>query len=506
MNLGTMLETVAGQYGDKTAISLGEQHYSYNRLDEESNRVANALLGMGISRGDRVALLLPNCPEFVMIYFGVVKAGAVAVPLDVKYKPIELTALFADCMPRVLFTEISLLDMVTRTLPEWGTIKRVVAVGDGDTGTFVGYQEMIAGSQGLQPGVAVEPGDPAHIAYTSGPTLAPRGVVLSHGSLVVEAQIAADGFRQTADDVAVLFALPMHHAFGLVVIMLTSLYRGSRVIMLSGLSIGNLLELMERDKATMFMAVPFVYALIINFAGEERARRDLSSLRVCGSAGAALPVEIMESFKGHYGHDIIDFWGMTESGGDITCQSPDGELKPGSVGRVLPGWEIKIVDDDGRQLPVRQPGEIIARGPVMAGYYNNPQATARALRESWLYTGDTGWLDEDGELFLTGMNKDMIIAKGQNIYPSDIEAVLGTHPGVAEVAVVGVPDEVRGQIVRAVVHLRAGETVTEQELKRFCQKRLANYKVPKQVVFVDTVPRTVDGAVDKDKLRQTGRA
>jgi len=251
----------------------------------------------------------------------------------------------------------------------------------------------------------------------------------------------------------------------------------------------------------MFMAVPFVHALVVNLAEEEGAKRDLSSLRLCGSAGAALPVDILEKFQKYYSLGIVDFWGMTESTAQVTCQSVDGRGKPGSVGKALPGWELKIVDDDGRELPPNQPGETIVRGPIMTEHYNNPQATAEAIKNGWLYTADIGRVDEEGWLFLlAGRKKDVIIAKGQNIYPSDIEQVLASHPKVAEVAVVGIRDEMRGETPRAIIRLKAGEVATEQEIKKFCLKRLANYKVPREVIFTDSLPRTADGKIDKESL------
>jgi len=194
---------------------------------------------------------------------------------------------------------------------------------------------------------------------------------------------------------------------------------------------------------------------------------------------------------------------LTESAAQVTCQSPDGAGKPGSVGKALPGWELKIVDDDGRELPPDQPGEIVVRGPIMNGYYNNPQATAEMIKNGWLYTGDMGKLDEEGRLFLVaGRKKDMVIAKGQNIYPSDIEQVLASHPKVAEAAAVGIPDEARGESPRAFIKLRTGEVATEQEIKKFCLERLANYKVPRETIFVGSLPKTADGRIDKNSLRE----
>jgi long-chain acyl-CoA synthetase len=504
MNLKQMLEQSAKRYGGKTAVAMGDSRLSYARLDEASNKVANALIGMGVSKGDRVAILLPNSPEFVAIYFGVVKIGAIAVPLDIRYKMDELASLFDDFQPKVLVSESPTLEPIIPTLGRFSYIEQVIDLSGEYKGKFLSYQEIMSASPAQAVKAELEPGDIAHIAYTSGPTLRPRGVVLSHQSLVQEAVISAKGFRQTDKDIVVLFALPMHHAFGLVVVLLTAIAKGSTVVMLAGLSIDSLLEVIEREKATIFMAVPFVHTLIVNAAEAEGIHHDLSSLRLWGTAGAAMPANIGQKIKQHFGLSAVDFWGMTESSAHVTCQSVDGARKTGSVGRVLPGWELKIVDDNGRQLPLNQPGEIIVRGPIMKGYYNNPEATAQVVKDGWLYTGDLGKIDEDGEVFLTGRSKDIIIVKGQNVYPSDIEEVLYTHPKVAEAAVVGIPDEIRGETIKAFISLKEGEVAAEQEIKRFCLERLANYKVPKEVIFTGSLPKTAAGRIDKQSLIRLG--
>ncbi len=500
-NLRLLLETAAKRYGGKTAVVMGERRLSYAQLDEAANKVANALLGMGVRKGDRVAMLLPNSPEFAAVYFGVVKIGGIAVPLDTKYKLAELTSLFNDSQPRVVVAESPLLGPIVPALPGFKSIAGVIEVGSGYKGQFLSYQEIMATSPAELAAVVLEGEDTAHIAYTSGPSFNPRGVVMSHQALVREAAISGDGFQQTDKDIVVLFALPMHHAFGLVVVLMTAITKGSTVVILGGLSISGLFELIEREKATIFMAVPFVHALIVNTAETEGIHHDLSSLRLWGTAGAAMPANIWQKIKQHFGLSAVDFWGMTESAAHVTCQPPDGAGKPGSVGKALPGWELKIVDDDGRELPPNQPGEVVVRGPIMKGYYNNPQATAAVIKNGWLHTGDLGKVDEEGWLFLlAGRKKDMLIAKGQNIYPSDIEQVLASHPKVAEVVVVGVPDEIRGEAPRAFIRLKAGEVAKEQEIKRFCLERLANYKVPREFIFADSLPKTADGKVDKKSL------
>ena len=503
MNLKAMLEKTAKHYGEKTAITLGDRRLSYAGLDEASNKIANALIKMGVGKGDRVAMLLPNSLEFAVIYFGIIKIGAIAVPLDTKYKVDELASLFGNSQPKVLVAENPLLEPLVSILPRFKYIKHIIGSGSQYEGRFHSYQEIMATGLTREVRVEPEPEDIASIAYTSGPTFRPRGVMLSHQNLVMNLAISAEKFQQTAEDVALLFALPLHHVVGLEAVLLTSIYKGSTVVMLPGLSISGLMETISEERATIFMGVPFIFILMVREAEEEGIKCDLSSLRLCCVGGAPTPTKVMKRFKQLYGLDIVQFWGLTEATAHVTCQPVDGTGKLGSVGKALPGWKVKIVDDNGKEVPPSKAGEIIVNGPIMKGYYDNPQATAETIRNGWLYTGDIGRVDEDGELFIVGRKKEMIIVKGQNIYPSDIEEVLYTHPKVAEAAVVGVPDELRGEVVRAAVSLKAGEVATELEIKQFCLERLANYKVPKQVIFWDSLPKNpATGKIRKEDLKK----
>lgn len=497
-----MLREAAQKYKSKTALTMGNQRLSFAELDQASNKMANALVGLGVNKGDRVAMLLSNSPEFVISYFGVVKCGAIAVPLDTKYKLTELKALFADCQPNILISEDPYLAPVAVALPQLSSIKYVIEVSCNGEGRAESYRNIMATASAEDIDIALSPDDVAHIAYTSGSSLFPKGVMLTHGGLVAEAEISGDGFQQTERDKVVLFALPLHHAFGLVVVVLTSLVKGSEVIILPGLSISGLMEIIERERVTMFMAVPFVHALVVNQAEEKGISHDLSSLRLCGSAGAALPQDIAHRFQKCFGLKIIDFWGQTEASAHVTCQSLNGNVRAGSVGKVLPGWELKVVDNNGKELVIGQRGELVVRGPIMKGIYNNPQITSSVIRDGWLHTGDIGELDAEGNVYLFGNNKGMFIVKGQNIFPGDIEAILKAHPSIAEVVVVGVPDDIRGSIVRAAIRVKKGEIVTEQEIKHLCMEHLANYKVPKQVVFVDAFPRTADGKIDREAIKR----
>ncbi|GAH90800.1 unnamed protein product, partial [marine sediment metagenome] len=286
-----MLEAAAKHYGGKTAIALGDRRLSYAELDEASNKVANALMKMGVSKGDRVAMLLPNSPEFAVIYFGITKIGAVAIPLDTKYKVGELASLFDDSRPKVLVTESPFLEPLVPILPRFKYIEYVIDLGSKYEGRFLSYQEIMATGSARKVEVEPEPEDIANIAYTSGPAFRPRGVMLSHQDLVTEATISGDGFRQTDEDVTVLFALPMHHVVGLVIILLTSLAKGSTVVMLPGLSISGLMETIEKERSTIFIGVPFVFALMVHMAEEEGVKHDLSSLRLCCVGGAPMPTD-----------------------------------------------------------------------------------------------------------------------------------------------------------------------------------------------------------------------
>ena len=502
MNFKLMLEETVNRFAGRTAIISGERRVSYAELDEASNKVANALLKMGVRKGDRVATLLANSPEFATVYFGVIKAGGIAVPLDIRYKIEELASLFGNCQPRVLVAESDLLEPLVPVLSRFDSIKHVIDLDSKYEGQFPSYQEIMATSPPQKVEVALEPDDIGTISYTGGPTNHPRGATLSHYSLFTEAIISADGFEQTDKDIVMLFALPMYHMFGLASVLLTSVYKGSTVVIVpgTGRSITSFLETIERERGTIYMGVPYIYALAINVAEREGVNYDLSSIRLWCSGGATLMTDIIQQFKQYYGADILDIWGLTEAVSHVTYHPVNGMRKLGASGKALPGWEIKAVDDNGSELPPNQPGEIIVRGPIMQGYYNNPQATAEVIKNGWLYTGDIGSIDEDGYLFLSGMKKDVIILKGQNVYPSDIEEVLCSYYKVAKAVVVGIPDKLRGEIVGAIIKLKRRFTATEQEIKSFCQERLADYKLPKKIIFTKSLLKSATAKIGKKKL------
>ncbi len=488
-----MLAGTAEKRPDKTAIIMGERRVTFAQLEADSSRVASALIKSGFKKGDRAAMIQSSNPEFVSVFFGILKAGGITVPLDSRYVAGELAALFNDCQPKVLFIEEPILEPLVSSLSRFKSIEHVITVYAKPEGKFTRYKDILAGSRPEKAGVKIEPEDIAIISYTGGPTMSPHGVVLSHRSVCIEAISSAETMKQSEKDVMMLFALPMYHQFGLTAVLVASIYTGNPIVAVpgTGRSVNSFMEAVQREKGTIYCGVPYIYSLMSNVARREGIRYDLSSLRLCISGGAPLEPDVIRLFRQHYGLNISDVYGQTETVCHITQMPADGSGPPGSSGKALPCWEIKIFDENDCELPRGEVGEIVTRGPVMTGFYNKPEATARVFRNDWLHTGDTGWMDEEGFLFITGRTRRMLILKGQNIFPADIEEVLSTHPKVAEAKVIGVIDSVRGETVKALVKLKPGESAGEQEIRQFCQGRLADYKIPREVEFVETIPEEI---------------
>ncbi|MDO8568847.1 MAG: AMP-binding protein [Dehalococcoidales bacterium] len=500
MDLVLMLDKAVKQYRAKTAIMLNEHRLSYAALDEASNMIANALIGMKVKKGDRVAMLIGNRPEFASVYFGIIKIGAIAVPLDTRYKLTELASICGNCRPRVMISENPVPGLTPAVAP-FDFLEQVITVNPAEG--FTSYQQIMSTSPAGAPGVSISPEDIATISYSGGPAVHPKGACITHHSLVTEAALSGKAFHQTAEDVVMLFALPLYHMYGLSATTLTSIHCGSTVVVVpgTGVSIGSLMETIEREKGTILHAVPYIYALAAKVARREGIKNDLSSLRLYISGGAPLSVSTVQQFKQYYGKTVADIYGLTEAICQVSCPLFDGDDKIGSAGKPLPGFEVRIVDDSGKEVPANHSGEIIVKGHIMKRYYNTLQATATAIRNGWLHTGDIGKLDKDGFLFITGRKKRMIILKGQNVYPAEIEEVLSTHPSVAESKVIGVSDRLRGEIVRAFIRLKPGTEATEPEIRRFCQERMADYRVPREIVFTNALPQTTPARFGEKELK-----
>jgi long-chain acyl-CoA synthetase len=490
-DLRSLLADTTRRGGGKTAIVMGNRQVTFAELEADANRVARALMNMGVKKGDRVATIQNSNPEFVSIFFGIMKAGGIAVPLDARYVPDELDSLFNDCRPRVLVVEDPPLQSLMPAMERFDSIDNIITVNQKCEGVrFTSYQDILTKNSPDEINVPLEPEDIAIISYTGGPTLNPYGVALSHQSVCTEVVNSAVTMVQTEKDVMVEFALPMYHQFGLTAVLLASIYIGNKLVVVpgTGRSIDSFMEVVDREKGTIYCGVPYIYSLMTNVARREGIKEDLSSVRLWVSGGAPLEPAVIRLFKQHCGFNIIDVYGQTETVCHITMMPGDGTGPIGSSGKPLPCWEIKIFDTNDKELPPGEEGEIVTRGPLMTGFYNKPEATASVMRNGWLHTGDTGRMDAEGFLYITGRSRRMLILKGQNIFPADIEAVLVGHPMIAEARVMGSIDLVRGETVKALVKLKPGATATEHEIRQYCQGRMADYKLPREIEFVETMP------------------
>jgi long-chain acyl-CoA synthetase len=493
MELKSILENAANRLGDKTALIFGEGRVSFASLEADANRFANALVKLGVKKGDRVAMLLTNSPEFVAAFFGIMKAGAIAVPLDTRYVFDELKSLCDDCTPSVFIIEEPPLASLAAAIPEFRSVRHVITLNYPEDEKFISYEKIMAENPASSVKTDIDPDDIAIISYTGGPTYKPHGVALSHRSVHTEVINSAATFEQTEDDVFMLFALPMYHQFGLTAVLLASIHTGNTIVVVpgTGRSIESFMEAVEREKGTMYCGVPYIYSLMVNVAKRVGVKHDLSSLRLLASGGAPLEPVVIRQFRKYFGLDIRDIYGQTESVCHVCVMPIHGTGRIGSSGKPLACWEMKIFDENDSEMPPGREGEIVLRGPFMSSFYGKPEATAMTLRNGWLHTGDMGWIDEQGYLFITERQRRMLILKGQNIFPADIEAVLETHPKIAEARVMGSIDLIRGETVKAIVRLKPGETATEQEIRQYCQGRLADYKLPREVMFVDVMPEVI---------------
>ena len=462
MNLARILTDGAAAYGHRPALWFGGASISYAELERRAAVAAGVLRGRGVGAGDRVAIRLPNSPAFVAAHFGALRLGAVVVPLNVLLAPPEVEERLAASAPAI---------MVEEELPVDG--------------------EPISGA------IEREGTDPAVILFTSGTAGRPKGAVLTHGSILAAARNAGRALALTHDDV-VLGAAPFAHVLGQSTGLVSSFLAGAAVAVVERFEATQTLAEMTRTQTTILLGVP---TMCIALCQAARSADSLPPLRIAHVGGAAVPAEVARDFERTFGAEVVEGYGLTELSGIATTYTLGQPRRVGSVGKPLGGTEIRIrdADDDGV-------GEVQLRGPsVIAGYWNAPEETAAALDEDgWLSTGDVGYLDADGYLFLVDRKKDVIIRGGYNVYPREVEEALYAHPGVLEAAVVGIPDGALGEEVAAVVVRRPDSSVSADELRAWSRERVAAYKYPRRIVFVDDLPKGPTGKILKRAIDRAG--
>jgi len=517
LNLASVLEHSARLTPSATAVTWNGKHLTYGELDASASRVAAGLAALGIRPGDHVALSCPNLPAFPVAYFGILKLGAVVVPLNVLLKPREIAYHLRDSHARALIVfegtpELPMAQMARAGCDESGCPLLIVITADPSGPAPVlpalTLGQIMHSHAGHFETVPRDPDDTAVILYTSGTTGQAKGAELTHHNMVSNANACYDMFRPALpaglEQVAVLITLPLFHSTAQTGQMNMGLYGGLRLVLASRFDAAGCLDLFEREQVAFWVAVPTMYwALLQHVAASGMDQAKVAqSLRVCVSGGAPMPHEVMRRFEAAFKVRVLEGYGLSETAPVVAFNQLQRPSKPGTVGLPVFGVEFRCVNDDGHTVATGEPGEVVVRGPnVMKGYYNRPEETATVLRDGWFYTGDIGSVDADGYLTIVDRKKDMILRGGFNVYPREIEEVMLTHPAVALVAVIGIPDDRLGEEVKAIVVRRPGAEVTSSELVDWCRDQFAAYKYPRHVEFRDALPMGATGKILKRDLR-----
>ncbi len=502
-NLATILRESRKSDPAKPLAYFAELTFTYAQVDEISGRIATSLLDLGLEHGEVVAVQLPNLPQFIFTYFGLLKAGLVMCPLNPLLRAPEIAYYLEDSDAKMLVTFTMFAEEAVKGASQAGGVTTyVVGMPGGEErppGTH-DFDDLYAGTDTGEI-ESTNADDTAVLLYTSGTTGKPKGAELTHFQLYMNCTVAGDLFGFEDDDIGVA-VLPLFHVFGLSSVLNVSVRYGGTIVLVPRFQAEQVLDLIERHRCTIFSGVPTMYFELLR---ADLAKRDVSSLRRGVSGGDAIPGEVIKAFEDKFhGMVILEGYGLSETASTATFNASAEQRKVRSIGKPVWGVEIRIVDPDERPLPPgpQNVGEIVIRGHnVMKGYYKNPEATKEAFAGGWFHTGDLAYADEDGYLFIVDRKKDLIIRGGFNVYPREIEDVLYEHPAIAEAAVIGRPDEKLGQEVVAVVALAQGAHATSDELIAYCKERLAAYKYPRDISIVAELPKGPTGKILKKELR-----
>jgi long-chain acyl-CoA synthetase len=530
------LEEAARKYPDRACTIFKGAVITYKEMDEISNRVAAALVDMGVKKGDRVGIFMPNTPQFVMVYYGILKAGGAVVATNPLYTPPEIEHQASDAGIEYMFVMTNFYETIKKAQPKT-KIKQLIVTNLKETlppflrvlftllrekkGGFriegglrngdIWFQDLLAKySNAPKPNVEVGPDDTALLQYSGGTTGISKGAVAMHRNVVANTlQIRSFMPKLDEGNEVVLMAIPLFHVYGMVAGMNFAMSTGSAMVMVPNpRDLKDVLDNLQKYKATIFPGVPALYNGINNFPAVKEGKYDLSSIKACISGSAPLLRETKEQFEKLTGGKLVEGYGLSEAPTATHCNPLEGENKTGSIGMPLPDVEVKIIslDDGETELPQGEIGEIVLHGPqVMKGYHNMPTETANTLRKMadgkiWLFTGDIARVDEDGYFYIVDRKKELIKPGGYQVWPREVEEAVAAHPKVLEVGVAGIPDAYRGETVKAWVVVKPGETLTEDELKAFCKERLAAYKVPTHYEFRDELPKTTVGKILRREL------
>jgi long-chain acyl-CoA synthetase len=532
MNVGSGIEDNVKRFGEYEALCFEGKWHTNVEINRNANRLGNALKGLGLGRGDRVAIQMPNSPEILSAFPAIYKIGAVVVPLNPLLRPDQASYIYRDCGAKAIITSSDFVVRVLEAQKQTPNLEHVILTDRDDVPGTVSYPGIMSTNSDTLTIEHTDNDDVAALIYTAGTTGPPKGVVHTHYSLYINAlffyeyvlvhrsltlqlnsralnpktlQLNEANQRVSGVNRAMvsLGVLPLSHSFG-IAFANTSNFVGGKSILLRWWNVEEALKAIQTFRVTQMAAVPTMYIQMLEFP--ELDKYDLSSLEDCQCGAAPLPVEVALKWKQKVGVDIREGWGLTESGATTTGQPGDLPPRYGSIGKCLLKCNtIKVFDERDQELPPGQRGEIVIKGPtLMKGYWNLPEETAKTIKDGWFHTGDLGYVDEDGYFYITGRKKDIIIRGGENVSPVEVEEVLLQHPAVAEAGVVGIPDAVYGEEIKAFVVIKPGKRANEEELIAFCKDRLPTFKSPKKVQFMKSLPRNILGKVLRAELRQLG--
>jgi long-chain acyl-CoA synthetase len=520
LNLASVLEHQAMLTPDRVAVTFGATHVTYGELDAGAAQIAGGLVALGIAPGDHVALSCPNVPWFPLAYFGILKAGAVVVPLNVMLKPREIAYHLKDSEAKALLAfegtaELPIAAMARAACDESSCANLLIMTSDPAAPSPVAPALTLGQLMHSQPAQfdtrRRRPDDTAVILYTSGTTGHPKGAQLTHENMLTNAAASRDlllpaGRGGLEQDVS-LITLPLFHSTAQTCQMNAGFYGGFRIVLHARFDPADVLETIVREKVEFWIGVPTMYWALLQHVASGRVDAGPigEHLRICASGGAPMPVEILRQFEKTFAVRVLEGYGLSETSPVVCFNHLQKPSKPGTVGFPIFGVDVQCVDDEGRPVAAGERGEIVVRGPnVMKSYYNRPEATAEAMRNGWFHTGDIGVLDQEGYLAVVDRKKDMILRGGFNVYPRELEEVIMTHPSVSLVAVVGVPDERLGEDVKAFIVQKPGATATEEELIAWFREQFAAYKYPRSVEFRQSLPMGATGKILKRELKSNG--
>ena len=493
MNVKEALENTAREIPHKEAIVLGAQRVTYGELDEASNRIATALLEVGMKKGGHVAMLMSRCPEWVSNYFGVVKGGGVAVLLNPSLKAPELDSLLRDSDSEILITEKRFSQTLSSILPHIPLLKHVIEV-DADS-----YIKMVANSSSRSPTIDIKDEDEVTMIYTSGVLGRQQGVVHTHASIMGTPPIVSAGIQRRREDI-IINLVRFSHLFGLCEVLLGSIITGSTIVLVPNFTPRAVLKAVEKERGSIIFGVPAMYNALVMVPDKILRRYDLSSLRLAVTAGAKSFPELMKILEDKFRLSLYEVFGLTEI--SAVSMSTFNSRKLGTVGKPI--CNLKILDDSGKEVPRGEIGEGVFKVPwVMKGYYKAPELTAQVLKDGWFHTRDLVRMNEEGYLeYIEKKSSIIVTSSGLKVGSSEVESVLLSHPNVAEAAYVGVNDGYMGPILAAFVVLKKGRSATSEELASLCGQNLADFKLPKRIEFVDNIPKTSSGKVDRKRLKE----